>query len=62
MQYIQGKDREQSVLFPQCLDQLTASDSDVRFIDLFAESIQILDFKFVTKQSIEGPPTIQKIY
>ena len=56
MQYIQGKDRDQSVLFPQCLDQLIAADSDVRFIDLFAESIQIPDFKFVTKQSIEGRP------
>ena len=62
MQYIQGKDRDQSVLFPQCLDQLIAADSDVRFIDLFAESIQIPDFKFVTKQSIEGRPAyIQKI-
>ena len=56
MQYIQGKDREQSVLFPQCLDQLISDDNDVRFIDLFAESIHIPDFKFVTKQSIEGRP------
>ncbi len=28
----------------------------MRFIDLFAESINIPDFKFVTKQSIEGRP------
>jgi transposase len=56
MQYIQGKDREQSVLFPQCLDQIISADSDVRFIDLFAESLHIPDFKFVTKQSIEGRP------
>lgn len=56
MQYIQGQDREQSVLFPQCLDQIISDDNDVRFIDLFAESIHIPDFKFVTKQSIEGRP------
>ncbi len=56
MQYIQGKDREQSVLFPQCLDQIISDDNDVRFIDLFAESIHIPDFKFVTKQSMEGRP------
>ena len=56
MQYIQGKDREQSVLFPQCLDQIIYTNSDVRFIDLFAESIQPADFKFVTKQSVEGRP------
>lgn len=56
MQYIQGKDREQSVLFPQCLNQIVSVDNDVRFIDLFAETINITEFKFVTKQSIEGRP------
>ncbi len=56
MQYIQGRDREQSVLFPQSLDQIISADNDVRFIDLFAASIHICDFKFVTKQSIEGRP------
>ena len=44
------------MLFPQCLDQIISADSDVRFIDLFAESIHIPDFKFVTKQSMEGRP------
>lgn len=56
MQYIQGKDREQSLLFPQCLDQIISANNDVRFIDLFAESMYVPDFKFVTKQSIEGRP------
>lgn len=53
MQYI---DRELSVLFPQGLNQIMPADNDVRFIYLFAESINIADFKFVTKQSIEGRP------
>ena len=44
------------MLFPQCLDQIISADNDVRFIDLFAESIYVPDFKFVTKQSIEGRP------
>lgn len=49
MQYIQGINREQQVLFPQNLDQLIKPDNDVRFIDLFVESINLADFNFVTK-------------
>ncbi len=50
------KNREQSILFPQSLDQIIAPDNEVRIIDLFAESIQLEDFKFVTKTSKEGRP------
>lgn len=56
MQYIQGKNREQSVLFPQSLDQIISADNEVRIIDLFAESINLADFKFVTKNASEGRP------
>lgn len=56
MQYIQGKNREQSVLFPQSLDQIISADNEVRIIDLFAESINLADFKFVTKTATEGRP------
>ena len=56
MQYIQGKNREQSVLFPQSLDQIISTDNEVRIIDLFAESINLANFKFVTKNATEGRP------
>lgn len=56
MQFIQGKNREQSILFPQTLDQMIAPANEVRIIDLFAESIHLEDFKFVTKTSREGRP------
>ena len=56
MNYIQGKNREQSVLFPQSLDQIIDSDNEVRIIDLFVESISITGFKFVVKTSAEGRP------
>jgi transposase len=56
MQYIQGKNRKQSVLFPQSLDEIISSDNEVRIIDLFAESINLADFKFVTKNATEGRP------
>lgn len=56
MQYIQGKNRTQSILFPESLDQIIDQENEVRIIDLFVESINISNFKFVLKTSIEGRP------
>src|SRR5450631_4158753 len=49
MQFIEGKNRTQSILFPQSLDQIISSDNEVRIIDLFVESINLEDFHFVMK-------------
>ena len=56
MQFIEGKNRTQSILFPQSLDQIIEQDNEVRTIDLFVESIQLADFKFNIKESKEGRP------
>jgi len=56
MQFIQGKDRSQSILFPESLDQIIEQDNEVRIIDLFVESIKLDDFKFVIKTTTEGRP------
>ncbi len=56
MQFIQGKNRTQSILFPKSLDQIVEQDNEVRIIDLFVESINLSDFKFVIKTSKEGRP------
>jgi transposase len=56
MQFIQGKNRTQSILFPESLDQIIDQDNEVRIIDLFVESINLTDFKFTVKTSIEGRP------
>lgn len=57
MIFIQGKDRTQSVLFPETLDQLVHQNHEVRFIDLFVESINITDFDFKIKtKTLEGRP------
>ena len=56
MHYIQGKNREQSILFPENLDQIVDSENEVRIIDLFVESINLVDFKFIIKESKEGRP------
>ncbi|HMG83642.1 MAG TPA: IS1182 family transposase [Ferruginibacter sp.] len=56
MQFIQGKDRNQSILFPKSLDQIVEQDNEVRMIDLFVESINLTDFKFIIKTTKEGRP------
>jgi transposase len=56
MQFIQGNNREQSLLFPQSLDQIIDQDNEVRIIDVFVESINPEDFKFVIKTTKEGRP------
>jgi transposase len=56
MQFIQGKNREQSVLFPESLDQIIEQNNEVRIIDLFVESISAEDFKFHIKSTKEGRP------
>lgn len=56
MQYIQGNNRNQAVLFPRCLDELVAQDNEVRLIDLFVDSINLEEFQFLTKLPKEGRP------
>ncbi|CAN5544237.1 IS1182 family transposase [soil metagenome] len=56
MQFIQGNNRTQSILFPESLDQIVDQDNEVRMIDLFVESINISEFKFVIKTTLEGRP------
>ena len=48
--------RNQAVLFPKCLDELVDQDNEVRIVDLFVESINLEDFKFIVKQNTEGRP------
>ena len=56
MQFIQGNNRTQSVLFPESLDQVVSQDNEVRIIDLFVDSININDFGFIVKTTFEGRP------
>ncbi|MEO5909747.1 MAG: IS1182 family transposase [Pelobium sp.] len=56
MQFIEGKNRSQSILFPQSLDQLISPDNEVRIIELFVDSIKLEDFHFTIKVTKEGQP------
>ena len=63
MQFIQGKQRTQSILFPESLDQIIEEENEVRMIDLFVETINLSDFKFLFKQLPKVVLLItQKIY
>lgn len=56
MQFIQGNDRTQSVLYCDTLDQIIEPDNEVRLIDAFVESITLADFHFKIKNTLEGRP------
>lgn len=63
MHYIKGSHRTQAVLFPTCLDDVIGQDNDVRIIDLFVDSINLSDFKFIVRNSTEvGQPMTPRIF
>jgi transposase len=57
MQYIQGDNQNQAVLFPRCLNELVDQENEVRIIDLFVESITLEAYKFIIKLNTEGRPS-----
>jgi transposase len=56
MQYIQGTNRSQAVVFTTCLDDIIEQQNEVRLIDLFVNSINLTDFSFATMLPKEGRP------
>jgi len=56
MNFIQGQNREQMVLIPDCLDALIGSDNEVRLIDMFVDSLKLSDYQFTIKTTTEGRP------
>jgi transposase len=53
MSYIEGKSREQRILFPEVLDDYIGEDHVVRLIDAFVESASIA--AFTDENSAAGP-------
>jgi len=56
MKFIQGYNRDQTHLFPVSLDQSIAPDNQVRFIDLFVDSLPLIEFGFRTDFMDNGRP------
>jgi transposase len=56
MNFIQGSNRRQALLFQESLDQVVDQENEVRLIDLFVESINLEDFQFKVRLHSEGRP------
>ena len=59
MKWIQGKPRDQLTLFTTCLDDVIASDNEVRLIDSFVDSLALETFGFNVHAVEDGRPRYQ---
>jgi transposase len=53
MKYVEGFNRNQAVLFPQCIDEMISPDAEVRIIDAFAESLPLKELGFMDQVPVE---------
>jgi transposase len=44
--FVEGQDRAQSTLFPECLENWIGEDNPVRAIDVFVEELDLADVGF----------------
>jgi len=56
MKYIQGQNREQTYLFPISLNDAVDAENEVRFIDLFVDSLDLGGFGFTVEHTENGRP------
>ena len=57
MNYIKGFNRQQTVLFPETIDQLIDKSNAIRFIDTFVDSLDIVEMGFKDiRLNINGRP------
>jgi transposase len=66
--FIEGEDRNQSTLFPECLDDYIAEDNPVRVIDVFVDELDLTRLGFgrikpkVTGRPAYHPSMLLKVY
>lgn len=53
MKYIEGFNRNQAVLFPQCIEEIIPPDAEVRIIEAFVESLPLKELGFHDHQPVE---------
>jgi transposase len=56
MKFIQGLDRNQASIFPITLEQSIDEDNEVRFIDLFVDSLSMQEYGFEMEYVENGRP------
>ena len=66
--FIEGEDRNQSTLFPECLEDYIAEDNPVRVVDVFVDELDLGQLGFcsvdpkVTGRPAYHPSTLLKLY
>jgi len=67
-QFVEGQDRSQSTLFPECLEDYIAEDNPVRAIEVFVDGLELHRLGFAgmqpeaTGRPAYHPSTLLKIY
>lgn len=66
--FVEGEDRNQSTLFPECLEDYIAEDNPVRVIDVFVDELDLGQLGFgriepkITGRPAYHPSTLLKLY
>jgi len=66
--FIEGEDRSQVTLLPECLDDYIAEDNPVRVVDAFVDELDLLELDFenvepaATGRPSYHPAVLLKIY
>src|SRR5262245_6263600 len=66
--FVEGTDREQSTLFPECLEDWICEDNPVRAIDVFVDELALAELGFggvdpeVTGRPAYHPSVLLKLY
>jgi transposase len=66
--FVEGEDRRQATLFPECLDDYVAPDNPVRIIEAFVDELDLAALGFagvvpeITGRPAYHPATLLKIY
>ena len=60
--FVEGTDRGQSTLFPECLEDWICEDNPVRVIDVFVEGLDLAEHGFSGVGSgSNGPPFLSSV-
>ena len=68
MKYVEGFNRSQTVLFPQCIDEIIPSNAEVRIIDAFVDNLPLKELGFMDHTPVEDgrpmyhPKDLLKLY
>jgi transposase len=66
--FLEGEDRRQATLLPDCLDEYVTEDNPVRIVDMFIDELDLAALGFagsvpeVTGRPAYHPATLLKIY